>query len=85
MQLTFIPGLSRRATLRMQIEAVRVDPALQGGGIGSAMIRWSLDEARRRGSGLVQLTSDAARTEAHRFYQRLGFTATHVGFKYVLG
>jgi GNAT superfamily N-acetyltransferase len=84
MQLTFIPGLSRRGALRMQIEAVRVDASQQGGGLGSAMMRWALAEAGRRGANLVQLTSDAVRTDAHRFYLRLGFVASHVGFKYTL-
>jgi GNAT superfamily N-acetyltransferase len=81
MQLTFIPGLSRRGTLRAQIEAVRVGPAYRGHGLGEAMFRWAVGEAGRRGCGLVQLTSDRRRTGAHRFYERLGFTASHEGFK----
>lgn len=81
MQLTFIPGLSRRGTLRAQIEAVRVGPGHRGQGLGEALFGWAIGEARRRGCGLVQLTSDKRRTGAHRFYARLGFTATHEGFK----
>ncbi|GAA1409226.1 N-acetyltransferase [Glutamicibacter uratoxydans] len=81
MQLTLLPGLARAGATRMQIEAVRVDEELRGRGIGSAMIQWAVAEAKRRGAGLVQLTSDSARTEAHRFYERLGFTGSHVGFK----
>jgi GNAT superfamily N-acetyltransferase len=81
LQLTFIPGLSRRGALRMQIEAVRVGAAHRGTGLGSAMITWSLEEGRRRGASLAQLTSDKARPEAHRFYQRLGFVPSHVGYK----
>ncbi|MBM7503638.1 GNAT family N-acetyltransferase [Agromyces aurantiacus] len=81
MQLTFIPGLSRGGATRLQIEAVRVADDLRGRGVGSAMIRWALDHARERGARLVQLTSDARRDDAHRFYERLGFEASHVGFK----
>jgi len=81
LQLTFIPGLARRGGLRAQIEAVRVREDLRGGGVGHALFAWAIDEARRRGCVLVQLTSDKRRAEAHRFYGRLGFTASHDGFK----
>ncbi|GAA1781236.1 GNAT family N-acetyltransferase [Agromyces lapidis] len=84
MQLTFIPGLSRGGATRMQIEAVRVADALRGAGIGSAMIRWAVEHGREHGARLVQLTSDARRDDAHRFYERLGFEASHVGFKQYL-
>jgi GNAT superfamily N-acetyltransferase len=81
MQLSFLPGLARRGASRAQIEAVRVHAGLRGSGLGSAIITWAVDEARRRGCALVQLTSDKARTDAHRFYLRLGFVASHEGFK----
>ena len=81
LQLTVIPGLARAGALRGQIEAVRVRADLRGRGIGEAMVRWAVDAARDRGCALVQLTTDKRRTEAHRFYARLGFTATHEGFK----
>ena len=81
LQLTFIPGLARRGGLRAQIEAVRVREDLRGGGVGHALFAWAIDEARRRDCVLVQLTSDKRRAEAHRFYGRLGFTASHDGFK----
>lgn len=84
MQLTFIPGLSRGGATRMQIEAVRVAETLRGGGIGAAMIEWAIGHARERGARLVQLTSDARRDAAHRFYERLGFEASHLGFKLAL-
>jgi GNAT superfamily N-acetyltransferase len=84
LQLSFIPGLARRGALRAQIEAVRVHADLRGSGIGRAMIAWAIDEARRRGCALVQLTSDKQRAEAHRFYSALGFTASHEGFKLIL-
>lgn len=84
MQLSFIPGLSRRGALRLQIEAVRVADSQRGSGLGTAMINWALDEGRRRGATLAQLTSDAARADAHRFYSRLGFADSHIGFKLAL-
>lgn len=84
MQLTFLPGLARRGALRMQIEALRVDASLRGHGLGSAMIRWAVAEASRRGAALVQLTSDNTRHDAHRFYERLGFVQSHAGFKLAL-
>ena len=84
MQLTFIAGLSRQGALRAQIEAVRVSSRHRGQGLGEAMITWAIAEARRRGCALVQLTSDKQRESAHRFYARLGFTASHEGFKLLL-
>ncbi len=83
-QLSFLPGLARRGALRAQIEAVRVAQSQRGSGVGAAMMRWAIDEAGRRGCALVQLTSDKARTDAHRFYARLGFVATHEGMKLAL-
>ena len=83
LQLTRIPGMARRGATRLLVEAVRVSSALRSGGIGSALMRWVTDVAAPAlGTPLVQLTSDAARTDAHRFYERLGFTGSHVGFKY---
>jgi GNAT superfamily N-acetyltransferase len=84
MQLSFLPGLARRGALRAQIEAVRVAGSARGGGLGGAMMEWAIDEARRRGCALVQLTTDKSRTGAHRFYQRLGFVASHEGMKLAL-
>ena len=81
LQLSIIPGLSRRGSLRGQVEAVRVSARARGRGLGAAMVQWAVDESRRRGCALVQLTTDKSRTDAHRFYERLGFTATHEGFK----
>ena len=81
LQLTFIPGLARRGSLRAQIEAVRVREDLRGRGLGGGLFVWAVEEARRRGCTLVQLTTDKGRAEAHRFYGRLGFSATHEGFK----
>ena len=68
LQLSIIPSLTRRGTTRAQIEGVRTLSTLRGKGIGEALFAWALDEARRRGAGLVQLTSDTSRGNAHRFY-----------------
>lgn len=84
MQLTVIPGLARAGATRLQVEAVRVDARLRGNGLGSAMMAWAAEEGRRRGASMVQLTSDNSRGAAHRFYERLGFTPSHVGFKLFL-
>lgn len=84
LQLTVVPGLSRRGASRALIEAVRVRSGERGGGLGTRLVEWAVEEARRQGCALVQLTSDATRTEAHRFYGRLGFVASHVGFKLAL-
>lgn len=80
-QLTFIPGIARRGNLRGLIESVRVAQAARGGGIGAAMMHHAIALCRARGCHLVQLTSDLGRPDAHRFYERLGFVATHAGFK----
>ncbi|MGW4208694.1 N-acetyltransferase family protein [Lentzea sp. NPDC004789] len=81
LQLTFTSGLSRLGLTRATVEAVRVRSDQRGAGLGERLMRWAIDEARARGCGLVQLTTDASRVDAHRFYERLGFTASHVGMK----
>jgi GNAT superfamily N-acetyltransferase len=83
MQLTRVPGMARRGATRLLVEAVRVSSAHRSQGIGSAMMRWVIGSAAQAtGATLVQLTSDEARTDAHRFYERLGFVGSHRGFKY---
>jgi ribosomal protein S18 acetylase RimI-like enzyme len=84
LQLSFLPGLARRGALRAQLEAVRVSAAFRGRGLGAALVTWCIDEARRRDCALIQLTTDKSRTAAHRFYARLGFTASHEGMKLAL-
>ncbi|MCH0538799.1 GNAT family N-acetyltransferase [Streptomyces sp. MUM 203J] len=84
LHLTIIPGLSRRGASRSLIEAVRIRADARGNGLGTDLIQWAIDESRRQGAQLVQLTSDTSRGEAHRFYERLGFVASHVGFKMTL-
>ncbi|WP_284986768.1 GNAT family N-acetyltransferase [Arthrobacter sp. fls2-241-R2A-172] len=83
-QLSFLPGLSRKGSWRAQIEAVRVSDVLRGQGVGALMIEWAVDQARERGCSLVQLTTDKSRVDAHRFYERLGFVASHEGMKLAL-
>jgi GNAT superfamily N-acetyltransferase len=84
LQLTFIPGLSRKGSLRGQIEAVRVAAGHRGAGLGQKLFEWAIAECRARGCRTVQLTSDKSRPDAHRFYDRLGFEASHVGYKLTL-
>ena len=81
LQLSFIPGLTRRGMWRGQIEGVRVAAEERGSGVGRAMLEWAVGECRKRGCGLVQLTSDKRRSGAHSFYEALGFEATHEGYK----
>ena len=81
LQLTVIPGLSRKGATRSIIEAVRIHADERGSGLGTQLIEWAIAESRRQDCQLVQLTTDVTRTDAHRFYERLGFTASHVGFK----
>ncbi|MFG2946668.1 GNAT family N-acetyltransferase [Streptomyces adustus] len=81
LQLTIVPGLSHKGATRSIIEGVRIHADERGSGLGTRFIQWAVDESRRLDCQLVQLTSDASRTDAHRFYERLGFTASHVGFK----
>jgi len=81
MQLSFLPGLARRGALRAQIEAVRVRDDHRSRGLGAALFHWAIEEARRRQCALVQLTTDKSRADAHRFYERLGFVASHEGLK----
>ncbi|WP_307781347.1 GNAT family N-acetyltransferase [Agilicoccus flavus] len=81
MQFTIIHGLSRRGTTRAQIEGVRTLSTLRGRGIGEQLFAWAFETARAKGATLVQLTSDTSRGNAHRFYERLGFVASHTGFK----
>ncbi|MFF0221727.1 GNAT family N-acetyltransferase [Streptomyces sp. NPDC004629] len=81
LHLTIIPGLSRRGATRSIIEAVRIHADARGSGLGTRLIEWAIEESRRQNCQLVQLTSDNSRTDAHRFYERLGFAASHTGFK----
>ncbi|MCH0560198.1 GNAT family N-acetyltransferase [Streptomyces sp. MUM 16J] len=81
LQLTIIPGLSHQGATRALIEAVRIHADERGSGLGSLLIKWAIDTSQRLSCRMVQLTSDKSRTDAHRFYERLGFNASHEGFK----
>jgi ribosomal protein S18 acetylase RimI-like enzyme len=81
LQLTFIPSLTYQGSWRAQIEGVRVDVEVRSEGIGRRLVAWAIDRARERGCALVQLTTDKARSEAVRFYERLGFVPSHEGMK----
>jgi GNAT superfamily N-acetyltransferase len=81
LQLSFLAGLSRRGMWRGLVEGVRVASGQRGAGRGRAMLEWTIAECRRRGCGLVQLTSHKSRHDALRFYDDLGFKRSHEGMK----
>lgn len=81
LQVSIIPGLSRAGMTRGQIESVRIARSRRGSGLGRDMISHAVDICRGRGCELVQLTTDATRKDAHRFYESLGFTPSHIGMK----
>ena len=81
LQLTFIPGLSRLGMWRGQIESVRIARDKRGCGYGAKLFEWAIAECRKRGCGLVQLTTDKSRKDAYAFYESLGFSASHEGMK----
>ena len=81
MQLTFIPYLTYQGGIRAQIEAVRIKKDKRGLGLGEEMFKWAIERAKGRGAHVLQLTSDKQRPEAIKFYEKLGFTASHEGMK----
>lgn len=81
LHLMFLPSLSYQGGLRAQVESVRVDQKYRGQGIGSELMKWTIDRAKERGAHLVQLTTHGSRVDAHRFYERLGFKGSHLGMK----
>jgi ribosomal protein S18 acetylase RimI-like enzyme len=84
LQISFIPGIARMGSWRGQIEAVRIAKRRRDSGLGQKMFEWAISECRSRGCSLVQLTTDKSRTDAHRFYEKLGFKASHEGYKITL-
>lgn len=84
LQLTFLPNISRLGAWRAQIEAVRIDPNCRRAGIGREMFLWAFEQARARGCQLIQLSCDHTRKQAQRFYEGLGFEASHIGYKKAL-
>jgi len=83
-QLTFVPGLSHGGLTRAIVESVHVRADLRGRGVGTQLMRAMIERARERGAGMIALTSDRRRVDAHRFYAQLGFEASHVGMKRAL-
>ena len=81
LQLTFIAGISREGMTRANIEGVRIASSARGIGLGKTMMGDAIERSRRAGCGLVQLTTDARREDAQKFYKALGFTASHIGMK----
>jgi len=80
-QITFTPYLTHQGGWRATIEGVRIASSERGKGVGSMLIRWAIQRAKERGCRMVQLTTDKKRPEAHRFYEKLGFNASHEGMK----
>jgi GNAT superfamily N-acetyltransferase len=80
-QLTFIPNLTGRGALRVKVESVKVKAARRSTGIGARMMAFAEDHARTNGAGALELTSNKTRPDAHRFYERLGYSRSHEGFK----
>ena len=81
LQLSFIPYLTYQGGIRAQIEAVRVREDQRGKGLGEKLFLWAIDRAREKGAHLLQLTTDKKRPDALRFYEKLGFKASHEGMK----
>jgi GNAT superfamily N-acetyltransferase len=79
--LMFLPSISFQGGLRAQVESVRVDKRFQSQGIGTEMMKWTIERARQRGAHVVQLTTHKSRVDAHRFYEGLGFKGSHLGMK----
>lgn len=84
LQVSFIPGISHRGAWRGQIESVRIGADQRGSGLGRRMMDWAIEQCRARGCRMVQLTTDKSRTDARRFYESLGFVASHEGMKRAL-
>jgi GNAT superfamily N-acetyltransferase len=81
LQVTWLPYLTHRGTWRALIEGVRVDASVRSSGIGRRLFTWAIERAKEKGCGMVQLTTDKARPDALRFYESLGFVASHEGMK----
>lgn len=81
LQISYLPGLPNFGMRRGLLENVHIRGDLRGGGYGSTMVKWAIERCREAGCGLVQLTSNKVRVDAHRFYEKLGFAKSHEGFK----
>lgn len=80
-QITFTPYITHQGGWRATIEGVRTVSSVRGKGVGTQLINWAIERAKERGCHLIQLTTDKQRPDAMRFYERLGFQATHEGLK----
>lgn len=81
LQLSFLPYLTYQGGLRAQIEAVRVDQQYRSHGVGQYLFEWAINRARQKHCHMVQLTTNAQRADAQRFYEHLGFIPSHIGLK----
>ena len=81
LQLTYTPSISFQGGKRCTVESVRVDEKYRGQGIGRGMMLWAIERAKEKGCISMQLTTNNDRTDAHRFYESLGFSKSHVGMK----
>jgi GNAT superfamily N-acetyltransferase len=81
LQLMFLPSISFQGGLRAQVESVRVDKKYRGRGIGSELMKWTIERVKEHGAHVVQLTTHRSRDDAHRFYERLGFSGSLLGMK----
>ena len=84
LQLSIMPGLARRGALRAQFESVRIAGSQRGQGLGAALVDEAIGRAQAAGCTLVELSSDMTRKDAHRFWERQGFTGSHLGMKRIL-
>ncbi|WP_341666654.1 GNAT family N-acetyltransferase [Alcaligenes sp. SDU_A2] len=84
LQISYMPGLSHQGAWRGEIESVRIAQSARGSGLGRKMILWAVEQCRARQCRIVQLTSDLKRVDAHRFYEHIGFTGSHKGYKMML-
>ena len=84
LQLTYTASLSYRGGWRATIESVRTEESLRGRGIGTTLMRYAIELSKRKGCVLIQLSTHNTRKDAQRFYERLGFVASHVGMKLTL-
>ena len=81
LQISFLPGLPNFGMKRGLLENVHIRADQRGTGHGTEMVQWAIERCREAGCGLMQLTSNKLRKDAHRFYEKLGFAKTHEGFK----
>ena len=84
-QITITPYLPLQGKKRATIESVHIDSALRGKGYGSQMMKYAIQTAKEKGAKIIQLTTNKKRVDAKRFYEKLGFAASHEGMKFDLG